>query len=183
MLIQHSECWRRPLAVMVAKFMLNVRPDDSVLPQLMYKSLVHICSYRPQRSGRTRLRRALCVSINKLATCISHFTTLQPLVKYLIHPFSVTSHRSQSQLSLGKGRIKSPTSSSVHNNQQPSALTFTVCKISLTCMTVDCGKKSECLLRTQAGTGRRSRVCTEDGRWCLIHTTINPGWTHLLWKS
>lgn len=83
MLIQHSERWRRPLAVMVAKFMLNVRPDDCVLPQLMYKSVVNICSY---------LRRALCVSINKPATCISHFTTLQPLVKYPIHPFSVTSH-------------------------------------------------------------------------------------------
>lgn len=92
MLIQHSERWRGPLAVMVAKFMLNVRPDDCVLPQLMYKSVVNICSYRPLRSVQTRLRRALCVSINKLATCISHFTTLQPLVKNPIHPFSVTSH-------------------------------------------------------------------------------------------
>lgn len=150
------------------------------LGSCLYKSLVNICSYRPQRSVQTCLRRALCVSINKLATCISHFTTLQPLVKYPIHPFSVTSH-SPSADANPSCLWASPTSSSIHHNQQPSALTFTVCKISLTCMTVDCGRKSECLLRTQAGTGRRSRVCTEDGRWCLI--TINPGWTDLLWKS
>lgn len=42
MLIQHSEFSWRPLTVMVAKFMANVRPDDSLFPQLMYKLAVNI---------------------------------------------------------------------------------------------------------------------------------------------
>lgn len=141
---------------MVANFMLNGRPDDSALPQLMYKSLVNRRSCRPQRSGQSRLRRALCFP----QTSWQPASATLPLGSVSLNipsiHFSVTSHSRWQKPTPAVSRQRQNDIQYVHqfitmNNHLHSHLHFA--KVSPTCMTVDCGSKCKCLLRTRADTG------------------------------